>query len=152
MIEQANFKVKASNAFTTVCPFPVGYIYMASTSTSPASTFGGTWTAVTDGRLWSPSNSYNTTSGSWTHTLTVNEMPPHVHGFDTKPNQGPYCGWNTSAGGGDKLLYGSCSDGRIIYEFIGQTTDYSGGGHLIQLRTPAARAIVGCALPKGGER
>ena len=85
MIEQANFKVKSGSAFTTVCPFPIGYIYMASTSTSPASTFGGTWNAITDGRLWSPSNSYNVTSGSWTHTLTVNEMPTHSHSLQNDP-------------------------------------------------------------------
>lgn len=152
MIEQANFKVKSGSAFTTVCPFPVGYIYMASASTSPASIFGGTWNAITDGRLWSPSNSYNVKSGSWTHKLTVNEMPTHSHSLQNHPPQGTLAGWNADSDAGDKLYYGKYAGTRNIYEFIGRETVATGGGSLIPSRIRAAHAIVGCALPKGGER
>ena len=136
MIEQANFKVKSGSAFTTVCPFPIGYIYMASTSTSPASTFGGTWNAITDGRLWSPSNSYNVTSGSWTHTLTVNEMPTHSHSLRNNPNQGTSAGWEYSSTTGDRLFYGRYNSGRNIYEFIGENTVATGGGASHSIENP----------------
>lgn len=52
---------------------------MSSSSTSPANLFGGTWSALTDQKMWLPSNSYNSTSGEWNHTLTINEMPEHTH-------------------------------------------------------------------------
>lgn len=59
--------------------YPVGAIYMSSSSTSPANLFGGTWSALTDQKMWLPSNSYNSTGGEWNHTLTINEMPEHTH-------------------------------------------------------------------------
>lgn len=45
MVNLQNIQVKSGSNFTTVCPFPVGYIYMSSTNTSLASVFGGTWSA-----------------------------------------------------------------------------------------------------------
>lgn len=36
--------------------WPVGAIYMSSSSTSPASLFGGTWKKIDDNRFWLPSN------------------------------------------------------------------------------------------------
>lgn len=136
MIEQVNFKVKSGSAFTTICPFPIGYIYMASVSTSPASTFGGTWNAITDGRLWSPSDSYNVTSGSWTHTLTINEIPWHEHKLGNKVAQGIKCGYTTAGGDGDKLYYGNLAPGRNIYEFIGEYVEGVGGGEAHSIENP----------------
>lgn len=82
MVNLQNIKVKSGSNFTTVCPFPVGYIYMSSTNTSPASVFGGTWSAITDGRIWRPWNSWNKTAGSDSHKLTIDEMPVHHHNID----------------------------------------------------------------------
>ena len=45
MVNLQNIQVKSGSNFTTVCPFPVGYIYMSSMNTSLASVFGGTWSA-----------------------------------------------------------------------------------------------------------
>lgn len=57
--------------------YPVGAVYISYVSTSPASLFGGTWTAIT-GRF-PYFNAGTGTGGSNTHTLTVAQMPSHNH-------------------------------------------------------------------------
>ena len=57
--------------------YPVGAVYISYKSTSPASLFGGTWTAIT-GRF-PYFNAGTETGGSNTHTLTVAQMPSHSH-------------------------------------------------------------------------
>ncbi len=66
--------------------YPIGSIYMSTTNTNPGTLFGGVWRAFAPGRVLvgvNPSDSDFSTSGkmggSKTHTLTVNEMPKHVH-------------------------------------------------------------------------
>ena len=76
--------------------YPVGCVYISYEPTSPASLFGGTWTAI-KGRF-PYFNAGTTTGGSNTHTLTIAQMPSHKHGWQ---------GWNwfqTSANTGDKVL------------------------------------------------
>lgn len=77
MVNLQNIKVKANNSFQTVCPFPIGFVYSSMNSTSPASTFGGSWTEI-KGRF-PYFNAGTGTGGSNTHTLTVAEMPSHRH-------------------------------------------------------------------------
>ena len=66
--------------------YPVGSIYISVSSTSPASLFGGTWSAFGAGRALVGINSSDTdfnsvrkTGGAKTHTLTLAEMPSHRH-------------------------------------------------------------------------
>lgn len=62
--------------------YPVGSIYMSVNSTSPATLFGGTWEAIAGGRVLMGANSTYTlgsTGGSYTHTLSADEMPTHTH-------------------------------------------------------------------------
>lgn len=59
--------------------WPVGAIYMSSSSASPANLFGGTWEKVNDNRFWLPSNNSLTYGGESTHKLTIAEMPSHTH-------------------------------------------------------------------------
>lgn len=61
--------------------YPVGSIYISSSATSPASLFGGTWEQITDRVIVGAGGKYdvNSTGGAATHTLTVDEMPPHNH-------------------------------------------------------------------------
>lgn len=66
MINQQNMKVKNGSTWHTICPFPVGFIYLAATSTSPGITFGGTWTPIT-GRF-PYFNAGTGTGGSNSHT------------------------------------------------------------------------------------
>ena len=68
--------------------YPVGSIYMSVNSTSPASLFGGTWTAWGTGRtpvgINTSDSNFNTvekTGGASTHTLTTAQMPSHKHSY-----------------------------------------------------------------------
>ena len=61
--------------------FPVGFIYLSASETSPASLFGGTWERLKDRFLLAAGDSYTagSTGGEATHTLTLAEMPSHDH-------------------------------------------------------------------------
>lgn len=61
---------------------PVGIILTMGVSTSPAELYPGTtWARIKDRFLWGASDAHplGSTGGSTTHTLTVDEMPPHTH-------------------------------------------------------------------------
>ena len=61
--------------------YPVGSVYSSYTSTSPASRFGGSWTAITGAFPYY--NAGTGTGGSNSHTLTIAEMPSHNHSGTT---------------------------------------------------------------------
>ena len=84
--------VKMANTWTTLLDavYPIGSVYSAYTSTSPATRFGGTWSAITG--KFPYYNAGTGTGGSNTHTLTVAEMPEHSH------NWGTNWGWDVSEG------------------------------------------------------
>ena len=60
-----------------MCPFPVGYVYLSSNSTSPASTYGN-WSSLNESR-------YLRLAGAWgtggSNTISVDQMPSHTHSF-----------------------------------------------------------------------
>ena len=64
--------------------YPVGSIYMSVASTSPATLFGGTWTAIGGRFLLAADTNHaaGSTGGAESTTLTVNNLPDHKHGFD----------------------------------------------------------------------
>lgn len=64
--------------------YPVNSVYISYSHTSPASLFGGTWTRITNAFLWATTSggTIGQTGGEQTHTLTVNEIPSHSHGFN----------------------------------------------------------------------
>ena len=47
--------------------YPVGAIYMATNETSPAEMFGGTWSALIDGRFLRPNGTWSFTGGATNH-------------------------------------------------------------------------------------
>ena len=61
--------------------YPVGAIYLSTSSTSPQSLFGGTWTAINDVFLLTAGSTYTAgdTGGEATHTLDTSEVPAHSH-------------------------------------------------------------------------
>lgn len=71
--------------------YPVGSIYMSMKSDNPSTIFGGTWSAIGQGRVLigagsgtdtndvSKSFTVGSTGGEYEHTLTVDEMPSHSH-------------------------------------------------------------------------
>lgn len=76
MRNQQNVKVRVNSSFETICPFPVGYVYMSSNSTSPADIYGGTWSAISGGKYLRAASAWND-GGS--NTITVSQMPAHSH-------------------------------------------------------------------------
>ena len=93
-IEKADQAIaKADQALNSIIPsggnyppltaYPIGSVYISVNSTSPASLFGGTWTRIEDTFLLAAGSSYEagSTGGEATHTLTIDEMPAHNHGF-----------------------------------------------------------------------
>ena len=66
--------------------YPVGSIYISTSSTNPSSLFGGTWQAYAPGRkiVGVGSNgkttyNYNASGGSSTKTISTSNMPSHNH-------------------------------------------------------------------------
>lgn len=62
--------------------YPVGSIYMSLNPSDPATLFGGSWDKLEDGRVLIGANSTyaaGTSGGSFTHTLTTDELPTHSH-------------------------------------------------------------------------
>ena len=113
--------------------YPVGSIYMSVNSTSPATLFGGTWEAISQGRTLvgvGTGTDINGDSMTWTaeaeggeylHTLTIDEMPSHSHVSWIHGNANPtshseskdyfsYAGWGSS------------------YHDTGENTNNTGGG------------------------
>lgn len=116
MAELSNVSIKLNSSWAKVNPFPVGAIYMSTTSDSPSMIYGGSWTALMDSRFLRPSGSWGSTGGESEYTLTVAEMPSHTHhlkGSDGGETEGgEYVsryyknlvtgGWNVSATGESK--------------------------------------------------
>lgn len=85
---------------------PVGDIYLSVNPTNPGTLYGGTWVAWGSGRVPVGVNTSDTdfktvekTGGAKTHTLTVQEIPPHEHDLNAvnegvdNPNGGYHPGW-----------------------------------------------------------
>lgn len=107
--------------------YPVGSIYTAIVATNPASLLGvGTWVSFGAGRVLVGRDGGDTsmqtpeqTGGAKTdsHTLTVAEMPSHVHGYTGVTGTG------NPDGSSDSISAGH------IYSYPRQTeVDYEGGG------------------------
>lgn len=109
-----------------VTTYPIGSVYMSTSSTSPATLFGGSWSNITDRFLVGAGSSYGagSTGGSSTHvhstgehTITTNEMPSHTHWAGRSNQGGGRTDWGLTGGGahgGNVLLNpgnGSCDTG-----------------------------------------
>ena len=77
-------KENSNNVFLKT--YPVGSIYISTSSTNPSTIYGGTWERYGQGKTLvglnegEPEfNTINKTGGEKTHTLTINEMPSHNH-------------------------------------------------------------------------
>ena len=116
MRNQQNVKVRVNSSFETICPFPVGYVYMSSKSTSPANIYGGTWSAISGGR-------YMRAAGAWgnggSNTITVQQMPKHRHIVDYS-----FASWPGSSSGYTIQLTGTANgawDAGVSYAGRGAT-------------------------------
>lgn len=91
------FKAWVEGAWTEVGPvpvtlsqiYPVGSIYISTSSTNPNTTFGfGTWAAIQGRVLIGADGTYTggSTGGAATKTLTSTELPSHSHAVGTLAN------------------------------------------------------------------
>lgn len=58
--------------------YPVGSVFISNNSVSPADSIGGTWTKL-DSDTFICCGTPNTTGGTNSITLTINQMPSHNH-------------------------------------------------------------------------
>lgn len=78
-----NGKIPVARLFDAI--YPVGSIYISTSSTNPETLFGGTWEAYAQGRTIIGNGtsdqtfSAGATGGASTHTLTTSQMPSHTH-------------------------------------------------------------------------
>lgn len=104
----------ATKGYSDIAAYPVGAIYISTVSTSPASLFGGTWTQLKDRFLLGAGDTYSagSTGGEAEHTLTIDEMPTHSHGY-LRSGRDSGTDWIGQSGVG---------------EVVDSETDSSGGG------------------------
>lgn len=109
---------------------PVGSMWLSNSSASPSSLFGGTWQQLTNAVLRAAA-AYGY-GGSDSHTLTINEMPPHTHSLHLAWGNGgsgsglQFGTWFTSTstsasyinanGGGLSLFYLDTATSTVGYE------------------------------------
>lgn len=115
--------------------YPVGAIYISISDTSPASLFGGTWEQIKDTFLLAAGSSYaaGATGGEATHTLSVSEMPSHVHGVNISSSETVNrVIWGSDYGSSDKNAWGfgyvSDASSGLPSGTSGVTAAYTGGG------------------------
>lgn len=102
MINLSAIQIKNDNGWDRACPFPVGYVYISSNSTSPANIYGGTWSEITGGRYFRANETWDT-GGS--NTISVSQIPSHAHGQGA-----PYYGDNTGSHTGHTTYWGRYSN------------------------------------------
>ena len=88
--------------------YPVGAVYISVNSTSPASLFGGVWERLKDTFLLANGDTYaaDTTGGSATKTITVNNLPAHNHTVNSSGAH-THSATTSSAGGNHTHARGS---------------------------------------------
>lgn len=95
--------------------YPVGSVYISFNSADPSTLFGGTWTRLKDTFLLASGDTYaaNTTGGSATKTIDVNNMPAHNHIVNASGNHSHTA--TTSTAGNHSHTRGSMEITGAIY-------------------------------------
>ena len=123
--ELSNVQVKSGNDWYKLCPFPVGYIYISYTNTSPAITYGGTWSSISGGKYLRAAAA-SSTGGS--NTISVDQMPSHTHTLSSRgeyAQDSPIALYRTNAQeGGLWRLWSTNTGGQVATVYIKNT----GGG------------------------
>ena len=103
--------------------YSVHSMHITTSTVSPATSIGGTWTQIKDGACIA---AYKDTSGyTGSKTISISQMPRHNHPLVN--NLG--CGWDGTNATTDRLYYGRYNSGRILREFgdsalTGEGKDY----------------------------
>ena len=122
--------------------YPVGSIYISTSSANPSTIYGGTWERYGQGKTLvglnegEPEfNTINKTGGEKTHTLTINEIPSHNHGIPS------LTGSTNTAGEHNHLSY-------YVYGYTGWTGDIPSGNYGFiynsdAIQNPSSAGITG---------
>lgn len=107
--------------------FPVGSVYLSTTSTSPSSTVGGTWVQVKGATLAATGDNSFADGANFGGSLkiSINQMPPHNHTLT----------WVAGTGNSGYIPLGSSSGDKII---ANSGVELVGGGKTICLTTGVA--------------
>lgn len=147
-INLQNVQIKNGSTWYTMCPFPIGFIYLSQNSTSPATTFGGTWAALNEDRFLRPSNAW-TTGGS--KKISTKQLPAHSHNIAAFPNDG------SGSSGNVMNVAARDSWGYFLYNTSCQVgeVEETGGGQITGLITAIATVgieLLNFYLLDGGEQ
>lgn len=124
--------------------YPVGSIYFSTSSTSPASSIGGTWTQITDAVIAASGSTYSSAAASYggSKTIATNQMPEHKHSGTTNSDgihdhaiDARIIAWY-GAGGGN-VLQGAGNYFGSVGAFGGQLTTVN-GAHAHSFTTDSA--------------
>ena len=122
--------------------YPVGSIYISTSSTNPSTIYGGTWERYGQGKTLVGLNesetefsTINKTGGEKTHTLTIDEMPSHNHGIPS------LTGSTNTTGEHNHLSY-------YAYGYTGWTGDIPSGNYGFiynsdAIQNPSSAGITG---------
>lgn len=119
--------------------YPVGSIYISTSTTNPATLFGGTWNRINDKFLLASGSVYpnGSTGGSNSHTMTVAEMPSHNHSY--KHTVFMYLGPGQGENG---VTSGNSWDGSNIAAAGGSVTNNTGSGQPFSIMPPYLAVAV----------
>ena len=114
-------KENSNNIFLKT--YPVGSIYISTSSANPSTIYGGTWERYGQGKTLVGLNesetefsTINKIGGEKTHTLTINEMPSHNHQIG-------------SGDGSNGLIIGSAPESNILVGVNNYYIKYDGVGN-----------------------
>ena len=112
--------VSQAVAAAMLAAYPVGSIYISTSSTNPGTFLGGTWTRIQDTFLLAAGSTYSAgaTGGEATHTLTEAEMPYHRHSYSTAPQS-----WGERDTSANQVISPSSGSAK----FVTKNTNYAGG-------------------------
>lgn len=77
----SNVSIKDSSSWNSFLDliYPIGSLYFAYSATSPATRFGGTWTAITGRFIYA--NAGTGVGGANSYTLSAAQLPSHTHQY-----------------------------------------------------------------------
>ena len=133
--------------------YPVGSVYISFNSANPSTLFGGTWQRLKDTFLLANGDSYapNTSGGSATKTIGVNNLPSHTHSCSTVGNHTHtrgsmnITGWHDSED--SEGVAGGCF--TISYRASTYNNRTQGGQQNTVVNFDASRSWSGATSPNG---
>ena len=151
------FQYGTSSSSSTMDPdvdkiYPVGSIYISTSSANPSTFFGGTWEAISGRFLLGANSTYTggSTGGAATVTLTTSQIPAHTHGSKSLTGTLSAYTWATGSSGGivskstpyqNMEMWSGSSIGHNTYTINATHTHDSVGGGTAHENMPPYLAV-----------